>query len=68
MVRIAAGVFPQVKESNFYNNGNYRVDQNASQTMLDSLMYRLSYYRFGEVRTVNGEPIGYDTARNCEIG
>lgn len=68
MVRISAGVFPTVKESNFYNNGIYRVDQNASQTMLDSLMYRLCYYRFGEIRTTNGEPLGYDTARNCEIG
>lgn len=68
MVRIAAGVFPTVKESNYYNNGIYRVDHNASQTMLDSLMYRLSYYRFGEIRTTNGEPLGYDTARNCEIG
>lgn len=36
--------------------------------MLDSLMYRLCYYRFGEIRTTNGEPLGYDTARNCEIG
>ena len=44
------------------------MDHNASQTMLDSLMYRLCYYRFGEIRTTNGEPLGYDTARNCEIG
>lgn len=26
MVRISAGVFPTVKENNFYNNGIYRVD------------------------------------------
>jgi dolichyl-diphosphooligosaccharide--protein glycosyltransferase len=51
MVRIAAGVFPQVKENAFYSNGQYRVDDKMSDTMRDSLMYKLCYYRFGEVRT-----------------
>ena len=51
MVRIAAGVFPKIKENNYYHNGHYRVDKLVSKTMSESLMYRLAYYRFGEVRT-----------------
>ena len=68
MVRIAAGVFPQIKEKNYYNRGHYRVDRGVSETMKNSLMYRLAYYRFGEVRTRHDQPSGYDTVRNCEIG
>jgi dolichyl-diphosphooligosaccharide--protein glycosyltransferase len=36
--------------------------------MKDSLMYRLCYYRFGEVRTKADKGAGYDTVRNAEIG
>ncbi|RZS00866.1 hypothetical protein BHM03_00030649 [Ensete ventricosum] len=31
-------------------------------------MYKLSYYRFGEVTTEYGKPTGYDRARGVEIG
>jgi len=68
MVRIAAGVFPKIKENNYYHNGHYRVDKLVSKTMSESLMYRLAYYRFGEVRTRGDQPSGYDTVRECEIG
>jgi len=68
MVRIAAGVFPQIKENNYYSGGHYRVDNKVSDTMKNSLMYKLAYYRFGEVRTRGDKPAGYDTVRNCEIG
>ena len=36
--------------------------------MKNCLMYKLAYYRFGEVRTKRDQPSGYDTVRNCEIG
>lgn len=68
MVRIAAGVFTQVKEDAFYANGNYRVDGSATETMLNSLMYTLCYYRFGEMYTRHGEEPGYDTVRSAVIG
>ena len=68
MVRIAAGVYPKIKEHDFYNNGHYRVDKGVSETMKNSLMYRLAYYRFGEMRTRGDRPSGYDTVRDCEIG
>ena len=65
MVRIAAGVFPQIKENNYYTNGAYRIDSEVSETMKNSLMYHLCYYRFDEVRT---KDFGYDTVRNAVIG
>ena len=68
MVRIAAGVFPQIKEQNYYNRGHYRVDSGVSDTMKNSLMYRLAYYRFGEVKQRGDRPSGWDTVRDCEIG
>jgi dolichyl-diphosphooligosaccharide--protein glycosyltransferase len=36
--------------------------------MLNSLMYQLCYYRFGEMYTRHGEPAGYDTVRSAVIG
>ena len=47
MVRIAQGVWPdEIQEPNYFTaGGEYRVDAQASQTMKDSLMYKMSYYR-----------------------
>ena len=42
-------MFPQVKEDNFYANGQYRVDKAGAPGLLESLMYKLVYYRFGEI-------------------
>lgn len=58
MVRIGGGVFQHIKEEDYYNKGSYRIDQYASETMLNSLMYRLSFYRFDEVRTQYNQPAG----------
>jgi dolichyl-diphosphooligosaccharide--protein glycosyltransferase len=46
MVRIAQGVWPdEIQEPNYFtSSGEYRVDAQASQTMKDSLMYKMSYY------------------------
>jgi dolichyl-diphosphooligosaccharide--protein glycosyltransferase len=63
-----AGVFSEVKEDKFYANGVYRVDAQATETMLNSLMYRLCYYRYGEMYTRQGEATGYDSVRNAVIG
>lgn len=68
MVRIAAGVFPQIKENNYYTNGQYRTDKLVSETMKNCLMYKLAYYRFGEVRTRHDQEGGFDTVRNAVIG
>jgi len=47
MIRIAQGVWPdEVKEGNYFTSrGEYKVDKDASVTMRESLLYKLSYYR-----------------------
>jgi dolichyl-diphosphooligosaccharide--protein glycosyltransferase len=68
MVRIAEGEHPQdIREADYFTaKGEYRVDEEASQTMLNCLMYKLSYYRFGDVRI--GGYTGFDRTRNSVIG
>jgi len=38
------------------------------QTMSDSLMYRLTYYRFADAAVMATGQRGYDRVRNCQIG
>ncbi|XP_024980238.1 dolichyl-diphosphooligosaccharide--protein glycosyltransferase subunit STT3A [Cynara cardunculus var. scolymus] len=64
MVRIGGGVFPHIKEPDYLRDGQYRIDNQATPTMLNSLMYKLSYFRF--VETDGGK--GYDRVRRTEIG
>ncbi|CAN1788917.1 Dolichyl-diphosphooligosaccharide--protein glycosyltransferase subunit STT3A [Linum perenne] len=63
MVRIGGGVFPHIKEPDYLRDGQYRIDGQATPTMLNSLMYKLSYYRFVET---DGK--GFDRVRRTEIG
>lgn len=69
MVRIAEGEHPnKVKEANFMSkHGHYTVDHDVSKTMKNSLMYKLSYYNFGEMRT-HHQHTGWDRVRGVEIG
>lgn len=70
MIRIAEGEHPQdIRESDYFTEkGEFRVDSEGSPTLLNSLMYKLSYYRFGEVKIDYRSPSGYDRTRNAEIG
>jgi dolichyl-diphosphooligosaccharide--protein glycosyltransferase len=68
MVRIGGGVFPSIKESDYFAEGQYRMDKGGSPVMLNSLMYKLCYYRFDEISTQYGRPAGFDLARNVEVG
>ena len=47
MVRIAQGVWPdEIQEPNYFTRTQeYRIDDAASPTMKNSLMYKMSYYR-----------------------
>ncbi|XP_024518642.1 dolichyl-diphosphooligosaccharide--protein glycosyltransferase subunit STT3A-like [Selaginella moellendorffii] len=63
MVRIGGGVFPHIREPDYLRDGHYRIDSQATPTMLNCLMYKLSYYRFAEA---DGK--GYDRVRRTEIG
>lgn len=41
-----------IKEWDYYSpNGEFRVDKEGSQTLLNCLMYKMCYYRFGQVYT-----------------
>lgn len=63
MVRIGGGVFPHIKEPDYLRDGQYRIDSQATSTMLNCLMYKLSYYRFVET---DGK--AFDRVRRTEIG
>lgn len=70
MVRIGEGEHPnEIRESDFFTDrGEFRVDAGGSKTLLNCLMYKLSYYRFGELLIDPRTPPGYDRTRNVEIG
>merc|ERR1719354_699399 len=70
MVRIAEGEHPQdIKESDYFTErGEFRVDAEGSPTLLNCLMYKLSYYRFGELKMDYRSPAGFDRTRNAVIG
>ncbi|XP_040581769.1 dolichyl-diphosphooligosaccharide--protein glycosyltransferase subunit STT3A [Lepeophtheirus salmonis] len=71
MIRIG-GSTPEgkhIKEWDYYTpSGEFRVDGEGSQILLNSMMYKMCYYRFGQVYTEGGKPPGYDRVRNAEIG
>lgn len=66
MVRIGGSENPHIKEQDYFAGGHYRVDAGGSRTMLNCLMYKLSYYRFSEVR--HGREPGFDAVRQTVIG
>lgn len=51
MIRIAEGIWPEeVKERNYFTDkGEYKVDADATKTMKESLLYKMSFYRFPEL-------------------
>jgi len=69
MVRIGGSTNPDIVEKDYYNSkGEYRIDSGASTTMLNSLMYKLCYYKFGQVSSERDKPSGWDRVRDAEIG
>ncbi|XP_044267766.1 dolichyl-diphosphooligosaccharide--protein glycosyltransferase subunit STT3A [Tribolium madens] len=71
MVRIGGSTDrgAHIKEWDYYSSsGEFRVDKEGSQTLLNCLMYKMCYYRFGQVYTEGGKPPGYDRVRGAEIG
>ncbi|XP_055383068.1 dolichyl-diphosphooligosaccharide--protein glycosyltransferase subunit STT3A [Condylostylus longicornis] len=71
MVRIGGSTDrgAHINERNYYApNGEFRVDKEGSPTLLNCLMYKMCYYRFGQVYTEGGKPPGYDRVRAAEIG
>lgn len=65
MIRIAQGVWPdEIREADYFTpQGQYKIDDGASKTMKESLMYKMSYYRFNEL--FGGRP-GMDRVRGSQ--
>merc|ERR1712045_965160 len=70
MVRIAEGEHPNdIRETDYFTErGEFRVDSEGTKTLLNCLMYKLSYYRFGELKMDYRSPAGFDRTRNAAIG
>lgn len=71
MVRIGGSTDrgSHIKESDYYSpSGEFRVDKEGSSTLLNCLMYKMCYYRFGQVYSEGGKAPGYDRVRGAEIG
>lgn len=60
MVRIGGSTDrgKHIKENDYYTpSGEFRVDQEGSSTLLNCLMYKMSYYKFGSVYTEGGTSV-----------
>jgi dolichyl-diphosphooligosaccharide--protein glycosyltransferase len=68
MVRIGGGVFPEIKEKDYLGAHGYSIDKHAGKAMLDSIMYKMCYYRFAEAAQLTTGRYGFDRVRNTEIG
>ncbi|EEB17292.1 Dolichyl-diphosphooligosaccharide--protein glycosyltransferase subunit STT3B, putative [Pediculus humanus corporis] len=70
MVRIAEGEHPKdIREADYFTErGEFRVDSEGTPTLLNCLMYKLSYFRFGELKMDYRSPAGFDRTRNSVIG
>lgn len=68
IIRITSGYYPRIKEENYISPSGYRTDASATETMLNSMMYKFSYYRFDEVKASRSSPEGHDLVRGYVIG
>ncbi|KAI5715039.1 hypothetical protein M8J77_009526 [Diaphorina citri] len=71
MVRIGGSTEKgkHIKEWDYYSpSGEFRVDKEGAPTLLNCLMYKMCYYRFGQIYSESGKPTGYDRVRGSEIG
>ena len=58
MVRIGGSTEKgqHIKEHDYYTaTGEFRIDKGGSQVLLNCLMYKMCYYRFGSVYTEQGK-------------
>eukprot|EP00644_Phytophthora_capsici_P003233 jgi/Phyca11/541727/estExt2_Genewise1Plus.C_PHYCAscaffold_70582 len=73
IVKISEGVFPDdVIESEFQVNGRYIFNENATLAMTESVLYKLSYFEFYQVKSpsanVDEDPVfGWDMSRRFSI-
>eukprot|EP01095_Lingulamoeba_sp_RSL-Kostka_P009804 TRINITY_DN3415_c0_g1_i1.p1 TRINITY_DN3415_c0_g1~~TRINITY_DN3415_c0_g1_i1.p1 ORF type:complete len:696 (+),score=241.89 TRINITY_DN3415_c0_g1_i1:48-2135(+) len=69
MVRIAGSTDTSIREEKFFTaDGEYSMGRGVSNDMMNSVMYKTSYYRFGELMVDHDRPRGFDRVRGIEIG
>ncbi|KAJ9468157.1 Dolichyl-diphosphooligosaccharide--protein glycosyltransferase subunit STT3 [Diplonema papillatum] len=75
MIKIASSVYPEVQETDYLNgNGQYRQDASAPTRLVDSMMYKMCYFRFDEMATQaagsnsSATELGYDRVRRVVVG
>lgn len=67
-VRISRSVDPTINEKEFLTpEGAYSVGPKMGPALRESMIYKMSYYRFAELQLQPGVK-GWDRARNQEIG
>ena len=70
MVRIGGSTDrgAHIKEMDYYApSGDFRIDKEGSPVLLNCLMYKMCYYRFGQVYTEGGKAPGYDRVRGASL-
>lgn len=71
MVRIGGSTDTgrHIKEHDYYTpTGEFRVDREGSPVLLNCLMYKMCYYRFGQVYTEASESLSYPQAVALLLG
>ena len=68
MIRIASGVYPEIQEANYMDKGRFMLDKTGSKTLLNCLMFKLSYYNFHKVTQYSQRGPMYDNVRRYQIG
>lgn len=71
MVRIGGSTDTgrHIKEHDYYTpTGEFRVDREGSPVLLNCLMYKMCYYRFGQVYTEASESLSHPQAVPLLLG
>ena len=69
MVRIIEGGHPKysLESDYFISLRKFHVDKEEYSALLNFLMYKISYYGFGEMQLDFHTPLGFDQTHNAEI-
>ena len=62
-IRISGGVYPEIQERDYFSEaGQYRIDDQGSRILHESLAFKMCYYNFAKA-----SPNGFDPIRNQHI-
>lgn len=68
IVKITEKVYTGINEADYYKFGHFSIGQNISDSMKNSLIYKLSYYKTWDYEMNNTKTNGFDFVRGEEIG